>query len=375
VGAFQVVPLGFSRPDRSRFLRAGMGNYDGDRNFVPQLRSDLLRRTDPARNPFFRHADVDHLVLVRDGRDLGRVAAIRNRRAEEFRGDRTGYFGWFECIEDPAAARLLLDGARERLAARGCDRMLGPVSYSTNDGCGLLVEGFDGPPALLMPYNPPWYEGLLAGAGLAPAEDLLAWDLPYAGANRDRMKRIAERAQSRYGWSLRSFRMDRFDEEIASILAVYNRAWEANWGFVPMTGEEFRFAAADLRGILKPEMVLVAEREGRVVGFFLALPDMNQVLRHLGGSLFPFGWWKALRLSPKVDYLRVLALGVLPEERHHGLDAGLYLEAMDRCHRLGYRGAECSWVLARNREMNAGLEALGGRAYRRYRLFEGPVPA
>jgi len=371
-----VAALGFSKADRLRFLAAGTAHYAGDPNFVPLLRTDFLKRTDRDRNPFFRHAEVEHLVVRRDGRDVGRVAAVRNRRSEEFRGDRAGWFGWFECAQDPEAARALLDAARKWLAGRGCDSLIGPASYSTNDECGLLVEGFDGPPVLMMNYNPPWYEGLLTGAGLRPAEDLLAW---WASSKElgdlDRMARVTDRARSRYGWSLRTFRLDRLEEELRLVREVYNRAWESNWGFVPMTDEEFRFSADDLKQILDPEVVFMVEREGKPLGFSLALPDYNQVLRRLGGSLLPFGWAKALWYARKIHVLRVLALGVVPEARNQGIEAALYLETIRRGVARGYPAAECSWTLQRNGAVTRMLETVGARPYRRYRLFEGSTEA
>ncbi len=370
-GDAQVVPLGMSRGDRLRFLRAGDDIYRGDPHRVLPLTRDFLRRTDPAANPFFRHAEVAHFVLRRGGRDAGRIAAVRNGRAEEFRGDRTGYFGWFECPDDDGAAGALVGAARAWLEARDCSGMLGPVSYSTNDECGLLVDGFDGPPCLMMPYNPPWYERLLLRTGLVPAEDLLAWDLDYATVRTDRMRRIVERARLRHRWSLRPLRMDRFDDDIERIREVYNAAWERNWGFVPMSAEEFRFAAGDLRAIVDPALVLLAEVEGRCVGFSLALPDMNQVLLGLGGSLFPLGWLRALWWARRVHRLRVLALGVLPAHRGQGIDAGLYLATVDAAAPRGYTSAECSWTLSRNAAMGAALEALGARVIRRYRLYTG----
>ena len=317
---------------------------------------------------------MDHLVAERDGRDVGRIAAIRNRRSEEFRKDRTGWFGWFECEDDAGTAAALMDAARERLAARGCDALLGPASYSTNEICGLLVDGFDGPPALQMAYNPPWYERLLLGAGLEPAEDLLAWWIDARDPSRfDRPGRVIERAKARHGWTIRPLDERRFDAELEILRGVYNRAWEANWGFVPMTEEEFAFSAADLRRIVIPDMVLVAEREGAAVGFALSVPDWNRVLRHLGGRLLPFGWIKALWLSRRIDVARTMTLGVVPEERGRGIEAGLWLDVIRRAAKHGIREGECSWTLERNTAINRVMESMGARPYRRYRLFRGPV--
>lgn len=371
---FLVTALGTSRAERLRFLRAGMDNYRGEPCFVPELEGDLLRRTDPAKNPIFADAEVDHLVLVKDGKDVGRVAAIRNRRSEEFRRDRTGWFGWFECPRDPEAARALLDAARARLASRGCDAVIGPVSYSTNDTCGLLVEGFEGPPVLMMPWNPPWYEGLLLGAGLEPAEDLLAWEVLIADVLADeRTDRILDRARRRHGWTLRPVRMDRFEAELDTIRGIYNRAWEANWGFVPMSEAEFAFAAEDLKRIADPDMILMAEKGGEVVAFSLTLPDFNQVLRRLGGSLLPFGWAKALWYARRIDFVRVVAMGVLPAARGQGIEAGLVRESIRTVAKKGIRGGECSWTLLRNTAIHRLMESLGARPYRRYRIYRGLI--
>jgi len=184
-----------------------------------------------------------------------------------------------------------------------------------------------------------------------------------------------DRARERHGWTLRPVRMDRFREELDRIRLVYNRAWEANWGFVPLSEEEFSFAAEDLRRIVDPDYVLLAEKEGRPVGFSLGLPDFNQVLGRLGGSLLPFGWLQALWYARRIDRLRVVALGVVPEARGQGIEAGLYLETSRRSVPKGQGRAECSWMLARNTAMNQVMESIGGRVYRRYRLFVGPVPS
>jgi GNAT superfamily N-acetyltransferase len=252
--------------------------------------------------------------------------------------------------------------------------MMGPVSYSTNDTCGLLVEGFDGPPVLMMPWNPPWYEGLLLGAGLQPAEDLLAWRYLFAEVPADeRRDRILERARGRHGWTLRPVRMDRFEEDLDVIRRIYNEAWEANWGFVPMSEAEFAFAAEDLRRIVDPDFILIAEKAGAPVAFSLTLPDFNQVLHRLGGSLLPFGWAKALWYSRRIDFVRVVALGVLPAARNQGIEAGLIRESIRRVSLKGIRGGECSWTLARNAAIHRVMESVGATPYRRYRLYRGPI--
>ena len=382
-----VRPLTRSRRDRVRFWRAGLSPYEGDPHFVVPLLAEMHARWSDA-HPFFRHADVQHFVAVRDGRDVGRVASVVDHEYDkvhrpegEHGGDdlgaaeRIGGFGWFEC-DDGEAARALLDAAAGWLRERGRTHLRGPLSYTTNGISGLLVQDREpGPPAFDIAYNPARYAAHLEDWGLRPAMDLLAFWVP-ADAPDERLRRVAARGLARGGLTLRPIRTDRagFADDVAAVQHVYNGAWEQNWGFVPMTPEEIRAEARSMRPVLEPSLVLLAERDGAAVGFSLALPDLNQALGRIRGRLWP---WSALRVKlglGRIDAARVLTLGVLPEARRNGVETALVLRTIDAARDLGYRGGECSWILADNVLMIRAIERVGGRLTRTYRVFQAPLP-
>lgn len=309
--------------------------------------------------------------MLYDGREpVGRIAACVNHRHNEFHEEKTGFFGFFECVHDPALARVLIDAAAGWGRERGQTRLRGPMNYSTNETCGLLVDGFDGPPRLLMTYNPPGYAALLEACGLSKGKDLLAYWLTDANGLPERIARIADRVMKREGFALRRIDVRSYAEEVEVLLDIYNRSWSRNWGFVPMTPEEFRYMAAEMRPILDPDLLLVAEVNGRPVGFVLELPDFNEALIAARGSLFPFGLLKLLWRSRSIRYVRVITLGVVPEYRSRGLDAVLYTEIWRRGTAKGYHEGELSWILEDNVMMNRGAVELGGRVYRKYRVYE-----
>lgn len=359
-----------------RFWRAGLGPYDGDPHFVVPLLMDCLVRWD-RKGAFFRHAESQHFIAVRTGpdgaRDVGRIAATVDRVQDEFHGDRTGLFGWFETENDEATAHALLDAAAAWLRERGRDRIRGPLSYTTNGISGLLVrDDRPGPPVVDMAYNPPWYEGHLVSWGLARARDLVALWADMPAEPDPRISRIARRVLDRGRYTLRPIRTDRagFDADVAHVQDIYNTAWERNWGFVPLTPEEIREQAEQFRPILVPDLLLLAERDGQVVAFSLTLPDVNYALHGIRGRLWPWSIVTLLRRKRRIRTTRTLTLGVVPEHRGTGLDAALIHETTVRAARIGVRGGECSWMLEDNVAMLRPIEQIGGREYRRYRVFE-----
>lgn len=327
---------------------------------------------DRKRNPFFAHGDVATFLAERDGRSVGRIAAIVNEAHNAFHEDRVGFFGLFECEEDPEAARALFDTAARWVGARGKDVLRGPMSLSTNDECGSLIEGFDAPPAVLMPHNPAYHARLYAEGAFVKAMDLIAYDVPHVEAPK-RLARAIDAVRQRAGVVLRPLDLRRFRAEVERVRAIYNSVWERNWGFVPMTREEMDATAEQLRPVVDPELVLFAEVDGQAVAFALALPDLNEALRHANGRLFPFGalaiWWHARRIRR----VRVLTLGIEKAYRSSGIDAVLIFELFARAKRRGYAGGECSWVLETNVAMRRPIERLGGRAYKRYRIYDRPT--
>jgi ribosomal protein S18 acetylase RimI-like enzyme len=361
--------------DRDRFIRLPWEIYRQDACWVPPLISEVRAFLDPLRNPFFEHAEVKLFLVCDDaGAPRGRIAAIVNRRHVEQHGEAAGFFGLFECRDDPEAAAALFDAAGGFLKSRGMTVMRGPENMSVNDDIGLLVEGFDSPPAIMMPYNPRYYPARVEACGFRKSMDLCAW---YGDAREleipEKIGRGIELCKRRFGFRVRSLDLRRFDEELRSIHAVYTQAWERNWGAVSMTQKEFDHLAAQLKPVVDPDLCLIAEVGGEVAGFSLALPDFNQVLIHLDGRLFPFGIFKLLWYRRKIDMIRILTAGVIQKFRHMGIDSCFYYETWKRGNAKGIYRGEMSWILENNAPMNNALRNLGFKIYKRYRLYDRPL--
>jgi GNAT superfamily N-acetyltransferase len=364
-----------TKADERRFVDFIYTHYRDFEHWVPPLRMERRKLIDTRKNPFYRHAERELFLAERGGRVVGRIAAIVNHNHNRRHGDRVGFFGFFESVDDQQVAAALFDAARGYLRGRGLDAMRGPANPSVNDEYGLLVEGFDSPPVVMMPYNPPYYAALIEGCGLAKARDLYAYLLttPETVANA-KLRRAHELFQKRSGLRVRALDMKDFPGEIERIKQVYNRAWQGNWGEVPMTDEEFDALAADLKPVVVPELVLFAETAaGELAGFALNLPDINMALKaNRNGGLLR-GLWLLLTRRKKIDFCRVLVLGVLPEYRRTGAAGVLFYEYALRAVTLGYRGGEASWILEDNVMMNRAAEMMGGRRYKTYRIYEQAI--
>ena len=307
---------------------------------------------------------------------VGRILVSDDPLYNAKHNDNVGCFGMFESIDDPQVAHALLDAAAAWLAARGRTRIMGPINYSTNYECGLLIDGFDTPPRIMMNHNPPYYRGLLESWGLAKAKDLYAWwfdrvDNQIDASWRSRVERVAARG----GVTVRPLRPADMQAELQRLQTIFNEAWKDNWGGVPMTAAEFGYMAHELMQIARPELMLISEVEGRAVGFSLSLPDLNEALRGGDGRLFryglPVGLWKLWRGLKRIKTCRLLALGVLDGYRRRGVAELLILRTFDQGRdALGYTGAELSWTLEDNALVNRTIEAVGGRKYKTYRIFE-----
>ena len=344
--------------------------YQGDRWWVPPLRIAVKELLDRERHPFYRNAQVEFFLARRGGRVVGRIAAILDRNHNRFHEEEAGFFGFFESINDPDVAEALLTAARNWLVGRGVKVIRGPVNPSTNYECGMLVEGFQSPPMIMMTYNPPSYPQLMEKVGLRKAKDLYAYLTSPSAVEAKKVDRVAGRALAGHGIQVRPINMKDFDREVEKVWAVYNSAWSRNWGFVPMTREEFFQMGKEMKQILRPDFVLIGEAGGRVVGFALALPDINQALKHAGGRLFPLGLIKILYYQRLIKNLRVLALGVTEEYRASGVAAGLYAALVRNARRLGYHDCEMSWILEDNVLMNRSLQIMGAKRYKTYRIYE-----
>jgi GNAT superfamily N-acetyltransferase len=343
----------------------------GDPQWVPPLRMALEPVLDRKKHPFHQHADVAYFLAERGSEVVGRVAACVNHQYNQFHGDHTGFFGFFECIDDAGVAAALLDAAAEWLRARGRDLMRGPMNFSTNDefsSPGVLIDGFDTPPTVMMSHNPRYYAGLMDAAGMAKTKDLVAYWIP--DRIPERLRNAMERLANRAGVTIRSVRMKELKSEVAKVQEVYNAAWSQNWGFVPMTEAEFNHMAKEMKPVVDADLVLLAEKaDGEPIGFLLALPDLNRAFKHLpDGKLF--GLFKFLWHKRKIDTARLLTLGLKPGYQHLGLGAAMYTRLLQIGVSKGYTGAEGSWILEDNHEMCTALEKLGADKYKRYRVYD-----
>ncbi len=343
--------------------------YRGDAHWVPPLRIAVRELLDRSKHPFYANADAEFLLATQNGRAVGRVAAILDRNYNRFQEENAGFFGFFESVNDPEVARALLDRARQWVFDRGAQVIRGPMSPSTNYECGLLIEGFDSSPMIMMTYNPPYYADLIERAGLRKAKDLIAYYAPTA-SDISRVEKLGDLALERNGIRLRPIDMKNFQADVERVWEVYNSAWQRNWGFVPMTREEFLASGKEMKQILKPDLVLIGEKGDRVIAFALALPDVNQALKHANGRLFPTGLLKILYYQRLIKDIRVLALGVVEEYRTSGIAAAFYAALARNGRRLGYYGCEMSWILEDNVLMNRSLQTMGAKRYKTYRIYE-----
>jgi hypothetical protein len=347
--------------------------YAVDPHWVPPLRRDEFRRLS-AGNAFLEHAEIQPWLAIDGGRVVGRIAAIDDRRHNDTHRETVTWFGFFEA-RDRDTAQALLGAVETHARAQSSVAVRGPVNPSLNESAGLLVQGFDEDPYVLMPYNPPAYPAFVEDAGYVKCKDLLAWDIDLTRGLAGRVERIAERVRRRHAVRVRAVDMRAFESDLAVLQGLYARAWRDNWGFVAPTDAEMRQLAGELRPILDPDLVLFAEMEGRPVACAVAIPDVNQVLKRMRGRIWPFGIWHFLRRRSIVDRGRLLLLGVEPDLQRVGLYPLLIAESHRRGLARGYRRGELSWTLEDNEAVNAGIEAAGGRHYKTYRLYEKRIDA
>jgi GNAT superfamily N-acetyltransferase len=369
LGGIEVVAAD-SKGLLTEFIEVPYRLYRGDPYWVPPLRIAVKELLDRAKHPFYANAQAEFFVARSGGKVVGRVAAFIDRNHNRVHQEEAGFFGFFESVNQPEVAEALLSKARQWVTERGARFLRGPVSPSTNYECGMLIHGFDSTPMVMMPYNHQYYPVLLEACGLRKAKDLLAYYSDVQALDIGKIGRVADRALKANGISVRPINMKNFQSDVERVWEVYNAAWERNWGFVPMTREEFMLTGKEMKQILKPDLVLLGEKQGRVVGFALCLPDINYALKPAGGNLFPAGLLKILYHQRLVKNVRVLALGVVEEYRATGVAAGFYAELIRNAKRIGYSGAEMSWILEDNVLMNRSLKAMGAEWYKTYRIYD-----
>ena len=365
--------------ERREFLSFPWEVYKDDAYWVPPIFSERMHFTDPEKNPFFKHAEVAFFLALRGEKVVGTIAAFTNHRHNEFQGENIAFFGFFEVLEDAEAAEALLEQAEDWAKERGHTALRGPAQFSTNDECGLLIDGFDDPPRILMTYNPAYYVDYFEKRGYLKAMDLWAYKVGtdiFSKETGQRLTRLVEKLRKRLNITFRKMRMKDFDEEVEKLKAIYNSAWEDNWGFIPMDEEEFDQLAKELKPIVDTDFVFVAEVEGKPVGFSLTLLDLNEPLRLAYPSPKTPEWWTMAKLAwywkvrKKVSWIRVFAMGVIPDYRVRGIDALFYYESAKAAIEKGIDLAEMSWILESNDKMNEIIRSLGGEVYKTYRFYE-----
>jgi GNAT superfamily N-acetyltransferase len=362
-----------TKQDFKAYLRFPWEIYRGDPYWVPPLLKEDAFHFSP-KNPFLHHAEICPYVAVKDGSLVGRIAAIIDQNYIDCHQEKTGFFGFFESIDDIKVTRALLDQVKGFLRARGLKQMLGPANPSTNNECALLIEGFDSSPFIMMSYNPPYYRELLEGCGLQKAKDLYANCMVNDGSIPERILRISSRVMKRIpGLAIRRLDMRKLEEEVVKVKEVYNGAWRDNWDFVPFTDEEMDYMVKKMKPLVIPDLGLFAEIGGETAGFALALPDYNVALKRLNGRMGPLGLLKFLYYARKIKTIRVWMLGVKAEYRKRGIEALLYLEIFRRGQARGYQWGEMSMILEDNHLMQKGIEALGGKKYKTYRIYQSPL--
>lgn len=370
---FTIRALSDSMADRRQFINMAWDIYRNDPHWVPPLKLDMQTLLNPRKHPYHQHATTQLFIAEQDGSIVGRIAAHVNHRHNEWWNDRVGFFGFFESIDNQTVVDGLFERARDFLRQQRCSHIRGPFNWSTNEECGLLVDAFDQDPVIMMTYNPPYYPNVIEKAGLEKTKDLYAYHIEDAAAIPERLERGVNILKKRYPFSLRPLDMKNFWDEVELVKKVYNSAWSKNWGAVPMTDAEFEHLAKDLKMIVNPDLCYIAKMDGDVVGFSLTIPDANQAIKHTDGKLFPFGIVKLLWHMRQVNFVRVLALGVIDKYRNHGVDAALYYETFRRGIEMGFNSGEMSWILEDNYPMRNALEKMGAEIYKTYRIYEQPL--
>ena len=364
------------RDDLRQFVGLPFALYRSDPNWVPPLRREAMAQVDPIKNPFLDHCDYSLFLLKKGRRIIGRIAAFVDRNAIEYWGETIGLFGYYECIEDAAASRALLQTASDWLSSRGMTSMRGPWSFVPQEW-GMVLDGFEPPPVIMAPYNPPFYNGQMEAFGMGKAKDLLVYAISAneGYAIPERILILTDIVKERYGVSVRQIDMSRYDEEVRTFMDMSNSTIERNWGYTPVTRGEADAMAKDLKDLIQPKGALIAEdRTGRPIGFALVIPDINVILKIMNGRLLPFGWLRLLYGIPRIRNYRMFALGVIPEYHGKGVDSVIYRSLYESLYAPDI-WMEINYVLEDNAPMNNAIRKLGARPLRRYRIYEKTFPS
>jgi GNAT superfamily N-acetyltransferase len=363
------------KQDQKDFLQLPYRIYRGDSHQVFPLLDELGHFFDRKKNPFFNHAVAEQWI-ARDssGTVVGRIAAAVDQYNNDHQKEEVGFFGFYEADDDLDLANLLLSTARDWIAGQGMQTMRGPGCFTSNhDWFGVQVDGLFNRPVVGMPYNPKYYQRHFENFGLLKAKDLFAWHMESNGLIPEKIQRLIDRILSRPGLKIRNFDMKRFDEEASLLRGLYNDCWSENWGFIPMDDADFAYSAKDMKSMVDPAYILIAEMEGKPIGFSVTFPDFNQATQPMQGRMYPFGWLKFLLAKRKISAARMPLMGVLPDYRKLGVDVALVYRSLKAVFENGITGGECSWILEDNKAMNRILAGYGADMYKTYRIYEKPV--
>lgn len=375
VQLMQIVKV-TTKKQKKQFIDFPHNLYKGDSNYVPEIYLGMQELMNPKKNPFFEHSSAELFLAYQDDKIVGRIAAIQNNNYNRFANTNVGYFGFFDVIDDYSVAEKLLQTAVEWVRTKGHIALYGPTNFTTNETAGVLVEGYDSPPVINMTYNKPYYVDFLKQFGFSKQMDLLAYKIPTQTVS-EKSLRVAERLEERLknrGIRIRHINLKNWDQEVKVIHQLYKDAWDKNWGFVPPTDKEFDHLAQSLKLVLVPEMVFLAEKDGKGIGFFLALPNINEIMiKQKRGRILPFGAIRLLMGKRKTKILRIILLGVVEEFRKLGIEAIFYAKIIRYAQQNGIEYGEGSWILEENEMMNKGLQNLNGEAYKRYRIYQKSI--
>jgi GNAT superfamily N-acetyltransferase len=364
------VTIVSTKQEKRAFLRFPYQHYNRDEKWVAPLLMEQKKLLSREKNPFFRDAEMAQFLAEQNGEPAGRIIAVIDHRYNRFHDSKRGFFGFFESVEEPAVANLLFRAAGDWLKSRGMTELAGPANPGMMDEVGILVDGFDEYPYIMMPYHKPYYDGLIRGAGLEKEMDLFAYEVTESTVNLERMNRALSIVRKRLpDVVIREINLRKIKEELVIVRHIFNEAWKENWGFIPLSEHELSSMASDLKQIIDTDIAHVAEIRGEPVAFSIGLPDYNQVFRRMNGRLFPTGLFKLLYHKRNINRYRTALMGVLPAYRGKGIDALLHQQAIEKGLAAGYRASELSWILENNSEMIRVAERIGGNKTKTYRMY------
>ncbi len=367
----EIIIRKVQKNELNQFIKFPFEVYKNDNYWVAPLNFDQKNTLNVDKNPFFKHAEMQLFFAENNGKIVGRIAAIKNDLHNQIHNDKVGFFGFFEALNDHEITSKLFDTVRNWLKERGLEQMRGPASPDVNNIYGLLIDGFEDEPRLMMSYNPKYYVELIEKYGFYKAKDLYAYQIDKQKLlESEKITRVSQFAAKRAGVVIRPVNLKDFQNELAKIKVIFNKAWQPNWGFVPFTEEEIETFAKELKPLVVPHITVFAEINNQPIGFALVMPDYNKIIKGLKGKLFPFGILKLLNWKGKTDWARILILGIIPEFQKRGLDAVLYHEITKRAADLGITKGEASWILEDNEMMNKGTKMMNATLYKTYRIYQ-----